>query len=129
MWKIMYLSPYVLLTLGGNYILDSIVIFICIKIFHVKMRNDVLIRTLTMAWILGFTSDILALMGTLILRVQFTPFVLLGTTLFSGMLMFFFSCYLFLRVAISKKVSFKMALIMSLFTSPWIFLIPTSTMY
>lgn len=129
MWKFMYLSPFLLLTLIGNYILDSLVIFICLKYYGVKMKKDVFFRMLTMAWILGFTSDILALMGTLVLKVKITYMVLMGIILVSGILLFFFNRFLFLRVAISKKNAYRIALITSLMTSPWILLIPTSTMY
>ncbi len=131
MWKILYLSPYVVFTLLGNYMLDAMVILICFKMYQIKMKKEVLIRTLGMSWVLGITADLVALMIMVLLRPLLNENGIFdfGAVFMSGVFLFFLNRYLFLRVAISQKMAIKMAFIMSLVTSPWLFLIPTSAMY
>jgi uncharacterized membrane protein YwzB len=106
------------------------------------MKTEVFIRTITMAWILGFSADIVSLVF-----LQLTARALkdmdyynmysngisiivhLATVIISAVLTFFLTRFLFQRVAISTKIAFKMAIIMSILSAPWLFIVPTNTLY
>lgn len=141
-WIWMYLSPLIFSTLLIQYGYMAILIFISFRALNIKMKVEVKVRTMTMAWILSFTSQFIGLSFLQVAHIFIKEINLLHiytslasvffhliTILISGFICFCLLKYLFRRVAIFEDSSIKMALFISFMTSPWIFLIPTSTMY
>ncbi|HFL3828422.1 TPA: hypothetical protein ACG3RW_003779 [Clostridioides difficile] len=155
-WFLLFFPPVILLTLAGNFIIDSLVIIACFFVY--KLANSGLeLKTfykgsILKTWLYGFLADfigasILFLLGlcgdTLGLSYELTsaicydPFshplaviIILGAILVSAIFVFFFNYkYSFKKLIEEKALRFKIALILAIITAPWTFLLPTKWFY
>lgn len=141
-WMWMYLSPLILPVLFIQYIYMVLLIIISFRALKIKMKREVMIRTITMAWILSFISQFAGLMILQIAHIFIRDMDLfhiysnvvsisfhLSAILFSGLVCYCLLRYLFQRVAIFEEASLKMAVFISFMTSPWLFLVPIASQY
>lgn len=141
MWQLMYMSQYFLIFLFGSLILDASIILLLIKYYQINMKKVVILRTIIMAWTLGFSGDFFSLIflqlaNKLIKGVEvyyiyqnsLSISVHIITVLISCILTFIMTQYLFKRVAVPKHLAFKMAMIISTLSGPWLFIVPTYTL-
>lgn len=141
MWQLMYMSQYLLAFLVFNLIFDASIVLILLKIYNINMEKVVILRTVIMAWILGFSGDFFSLVFLqLISRIikgvniyyiysnLITICIHILTVLISGLLTFIMTQYLFKRVAIPKRTAYNMAIILSALSAPWLFIVPTYTL-
>lgn len=141
MWQLMYMSQYIFVFLISSFILDALIVFLLLKFFKIKMKKEVIRRTIIMAWILGFSGDFFSLVflqlsSRIIKGVDYYYFNPNGVTItlhivtviISAFLTFIMTSYLFRRVAISREIAYKMAIILSTLSAPWLFIVPTYTL-
>ncbi|PKM52385.1 MAG: hypothetical protein CVV02_01135 [Firmicutes bacterium HGW-Firmicutes-7] len=141
-WMLLYFSHFILLFLTLTLLIDTILIYLLLKYFQIKMKSEVFIRTIVMAWILGFSAEIISLIFLQLMGIFFKEVdcyniysngisvsTHLATVVISIVLTFFLTRFLFLKVAISRSNAFIMAIILSILSAPWLFIVPTNTLY
>lgn len=155
-WFLLFFPPVILITLLGNYVIDSLVIIVCFKVFKLVELNIGLktfyIKSIFKAWMFGFIADIigasllfivgmlgdgLGISNQLISGINYDPFshplavgIIVFAMLVSALLILLFNYkFTFTRLIEDKKLRFKVALTMAVVTIPWTFLLPTKWFY
>lgn len=155
-WFLMFFPPVILLTLAGNFIIDSLVVAVCFHAFKLAQEVGSLKRfyqsSIIRVWLYGFLADfagavILFAAGTLgdILgmpheissAISYDPFnhpaaaaIVVFAMLSSGVLIFLFNSKVVLDKLIkSKRTRLKVSLAIAVVTMPWTFLLPTKWFY
>ena len=155
-WFLMFFPPVILLTLAGNFIIDSLVVAGCFHVFKLAQEVGSLKRfyksSIIKVWLYGFLADlagavILFAVGTLgdiwgmpyeiYSAISYDPFshpvaaaIVVFAMLVSGVLVFLFNKKVVLNKLIeSKTTRLKVAFTIAVVTMPWTFLIPTKWFY
>lgn len=157
-WVIMFFPPIILITMIGNFIIDSLVVIICFYAFKLANEQRKLgsfyMHSIWKVWIFGFIADIIGavflftigllddfqfmnLPNDLINGIFYDPFsdplavlVILISILISGAFIFLFNYKLIFREQIEdQKLRLKVALTIAIVTMPWTFLVPTKWFY
>lgn len=151
-WILIFFPPVIFITLGGNFIIDSIVLVICYYVF--KLNNSGINlktfykKSILFVWIYGFLADFI---GALLLfttqgigfsyelsaAILYDPFsnpfavmIIVISMMVSGFFVFLFNVkFSFKNQIIDKKLKFKVALTIAIITIPWTFLLPTKWFY
>lgn len=155
LWFVLFLPPVILITLMGNFIIDSLVILFCFYIYRLgrdgyKLGNFYK-NNIVKVWLFGFLGDAIGA-GALFLTqmityafnldsewisaANFYPFenkmavtIMIICILIAGVFIFLFN-YLFIYKDINKKkLKFKISLTIALITMPWTFLFPSKLVY
>lgn len=148
--------PVILITLAGNFIIDSLVIYACYFIFKLADTTTVIKafykESIFKVWIFGFLSDLIGgaiLFATGILgdsigisyeissAINFDPFshptavaIIIFAMLVSALFIFLFNYKITFRKQITDKHKrLKVALTIAIVTMPWTFLLPTKWFY
>lgn len=155
-WFLLFFPPVILITLIGNFIIDSLVLVACYYVFKVvdaKINLKTFYKSnIIKVWVFGFLADIIgaglllviAFFGEdygmsydLIMAISYDPFsmmwavaiILLSMTV-SAVLIFIFNYKItFKRLIVEKQLRFKIALTIAIITMPWTFLLPTKWIY
>jgi hypothetical protein len=155
-WFLMFFPPVILLTLAGNFIIDSLVIIACCYNFKL-INTETSIKTfykksILKVWAFGFLSDIIgaailfALLGLesalglpnkLISAISYDPFsnpvaviiIVLAMLISSAFIFLFNYRFTFKDLIEDKKLRLKAAMTIAIVTIPWTFLIPTKLLY
>lgn len=155
-WLLLFFPPVIFITLIGNFIIDSMVIFACYYMFRLAEQvdnvNSFYTKTISRVWLFGFLSDLaggVILFATGILgdflgipyelssALNFDPFshpiavvIILFAILISGHFIFLFNYNITFKKQIAdKQLRLKVALTLALVTMPWTFLLPTKWFY
>ncbi|NLZ53015.1 MAG: hypothetical protein GX892_07700 [Thermoanaerobacteraceae bacterium] len=155
-WFILFFPPVILITLAGNFIIDSLVIYACYLIFRlsdtVTAFKAFYKESIFKVWIFGFLSDLIGaaiLFTTGILgdflgipyeissAINFDPFsnvtavaIIIFAMLVSALFIFLFNYKITFRRQIEDKHKrLKVALTLAIVTMPWTFLLPTKWFY
>lgn len=151
LWFLLAFPPMWVIVLPVNFVIDSLVLLLCLKINKIVDTKLVYKKTILMVWIFGFLADIAG--GGLMMTSQihlsdwwyqnitntlvFNPF----TNIYSFLLAFAAVilsgvCIYLLNLRISfKKIDLDfskkriLALLIAVITSPWIFLFPSGLLY
>lgn len=148
-WFLIIFPTTWLIVLSGNFVIDSLVFLIALKILKVSNIKEMYKKCILKIWIVGFIADII---GSLVLLItQFLPFngifndivsaialnpfnnvagflVVLFAFLVSTFLIYVINYkYSLKRVDISDKLKVKIAVILAVFTAPYFFFLPTNT--
>ena len=154
-WFLLFFPPVILVTIVGNFIIDSLVICICY--FAFKLSDNLALKTfytgsIYKVWVFGFMSDLIGaaiLFTTGILgdslgipyeiysAINFDPFsnpVALAIIVFamavSALLIFLLNYKVtFKKLIADRHMRLKLALAIALVTMPWTFLLPTKWFY
>lgn len=155
LWLIMFFPPVILITLAGNFIIDSLVIVLCYYMFKLADIQDSLKNfyknSIVKVWLFGFLADF---MGALILLVSstmgdyiglsyeiysaisYSPFshpialiIVIFAMLVSAMFLFLINYRITFKDIKEKKMRLKVALTIAIITIPWTFLLPTKWFY
>ncbi|MGB4429432.1 MAG: hypothetical protein WBI48_07360 [Thermacetogeniaceae bacterium] len=155
LWFFLFLSPVILITLIGNFVIDSLVVVACFFIFKLadiqKSLTEFYKGSILKVWILGFLADIigasilfilgilnpLELPTDLITGINYDPFsnpaavaVITIAMLVSAVFIFMFNYRItFSKQIDDKKLRAKVAITVALITMPWTFLLPTKWFY
>lgn len=155
-WFLLFFPPVILLTIAGNYIIDSLVILVCFYCFKLKSLGfDLKLyykESIFKVWGYGFLADIIGagilfvfgLLGDriglsyeLTSAICYDPFskpqavlIIFGAILVSALFIFLFNYKFSFKNLIEEKVlRFKIALTLAIVTAPWTFLLPTKWFY
>ncbi|MFY9440807.1 MAG: hypothetical protein WAP28_05090 [Tepidanaerobacteraceae bacterium] len=154
-WLLLFFPPVILVTIVGNFIIDSLVICICY--FAFKLSDNLALKTfytgsIYKVWVFGFMSDLIGaaiLFTTGILgdslgipyeiysAINFDPFsnpVALAIIVFamavSALLIFLLNYKVtFKKLIADRHMRLKLALAIAIVTMPWTFLLPTKWFY
>lgn len=155
LWFVLFLPPIIILTLIGNFIIDSLVILFCFYVYKLGRDGYKLggfyKNNIVKVWLFGFLGDaigaaalfliqmvayILNLNSEWISAANFNPFedttaviIMIICILIAGVFIFLFN-YLFIYKNINNtKLKFKISLTVALITMPWTFLFPSRLVY
>lgn len=155
-WFLLFFPPVILITLVGNFIIDSLVLLACFFAFKLTGSEQDLKtfykRSILKVWIFGFIADIvgaaillatvilgdsLGLPDKLILAINYDPFSHAGAVfiiIFAMLISAFFICLFNYKITFKeqireKQLRLKVALAMAIVTIPWTFLLPTRWFY
>lgn len=155
-WFLLFFPPVTFITLGGNFIIDSLVILICFFVFKLAGTQNSLKtfykKSILKVWLFGFLADIigaailfvtgifgdsLGLSYKLISAINFDPFsqpaaviIIIFAMLVSALFIFLFNYRITLKKLIAEKqLRLKVALTIAIVTIPWTFLLPTKWFY
>ena len=155
LWFFLFLPPVILITLIGNFVIDSLVVVACFFIFKLadiqKSLTEFYKGSILKVWILGFLADIIVasilfILGILyplelptdvITGINYDPFsnpaavaVITIAMLVSAVFIFMFNYRItFSKQIDDKKLRAKVAITVALITMPWTFLLPTKWFY
>lgn len=129
---LLFLVPTVwLIAIPTNFIIDSIVLLISIKVLKIEDKKDFYLKHIFFVFLFGFLSDMLGALMLLTITVIFQNITglelwlaLIGV-LVACFFIFFFN-YSFTFRKLEEKQRKELALIFAIFTAPITFLIPTS---
>ena len=154
-WLILYFPPVILLTIIGNYIIDSLVLLGCYKVYGLKDK-DINLKLFYKEHIFsvvvyGFLADLIgvallllctwfdvfALSNEIVSAISYNAFshpvafiIVLLATLISFVFIFVFNYKKVLKDSILDKViRFKIAISIAIVTIPWTFFIPMEWFY
>lgn len=155
-WFLLFFPPVIILTLVGNFIIDSLVIVACFFAFKLAIiGNDLKTfysKSILKVWIFGFISDIIGaailfMLGILgdsfglsyemIHGINYDPYsypwaivAIVLSMLVSAVFIFIFNYKItFKEVIDDKKLRLKVAIALAIVTMPWTFLLPTKWFY
>ncbi len=155
LWFVLFLPPVILITLVGNFVIDSLVVIACFFIFKLADIQKSLIEfykgSILKVWIFGFIADIigasilfilgmidpLELPNDMITGINYDPFsnpaavvVIIIAMLVSAVFIVMFNYKItFSKQINDKKLRAKVAIAIALITMPWTFLLPTKWFY
>ncbi|WP_458412987.1 hypothetical protein ACNQFZ_19615 [Schinkia sp. CFF1] len=156
-WMLLFFPPVILITLFGNYVIDSFVIMVCFSMFKLSSRTQINLKTfykksILKVWLYGFLADMIGawilFICTLLERkiglsyevtsaISYDPFshplavaIILFAMLVSTFFIFIFNYKMTLKSMIEeKRLRFKVALAIAIITTPWTFILPTKWFY
>jgi len=155
-WFIMFLPPVIIITLVGNFAIDSLVLIACFFLFKLaaerKSLKEFYRSSILKVWLFGFLADVagaailfvlgifgndLGLPHDLISAIDFDPFsnplavvLILFAMLVSAALIFLLNYKITFKEQIKEKnLRLKIALTLAFVTMPWTFLLPTKWFY
>jgi hypothetical protein len=155
-WFLLFFPPVILITLAGNFIIDSLVIFACYYIFKladtITSNKTFYKESIWNVWIFGFLSDLIGgaiLFITGILgdsigipyeissAINFDPFshptavaIIVIAMIVSAVFIFLFNYKVtFRKLLTDRQQRLKVALTIAIVTMPWTFLLPTKWFY
>ena len=154
-WLLLFFPPVILVTIVGNFIIDSLVICLCY--FAFKLSDNLALKTfytgsIYKVWVFGFMSDIIGaaiLFTTGILgdslgipyeiysAINFDPFsnpvavaIIVLAMAVSALLIFLLNYKVtFKKLIADRHMRLKLALAIAIVTMPWTFLLPTKWFY
>lgn len=155
-WLLLFFPPVILLTLAGNFIIDSLVIAACYYAFKLAKAQGTFKQfyrsSIIKVWLFGFLADFI---GAILLfvssilgdmwgipyeiysAVSYDPFghpvaavIIIFAMLVSAFLIFLFNYrMIFNKLIEDGKTRLKIALTIAVVTMPWTFLLPTKWFY
>lgn len=134
-WALMLIPTAWLVVLPANFIIDSLVILITMKMIGVLAKGEMYKKSIIKVWIFGFVSDIIgAAFLLLTMWVLELPnqgddlYLTLPAMLIAAMFIFIFNYSISFK-GYDRKIRFKMALSLAILTAPYTFLIPLEWIY
>ncbi|MDI6618124.1 MAG: hypothetical protein QME45_05530 [Clostridiales bacterium] len=155
-WFLLFLPPVIIITLIGNFIIDSLVIIACFFVFRLgniqKSLKTFYKKSILKVWIFGFLADIigasilfllgmfgnsLGLPNELIAGINYDPFshpaavaIIIFSMLISAVFIYVFNYkFTFKKQIEDKRLRLKTAIFVAIITMPWTFLLPTKWFY
>ncbi|NPV91885.1 MAG: hypothetical protein HPY50_14055 [Firmicutes bacterium] len=138
LWFGLFVSPYVLIPIVCNLVLDGLIIYLGLYLNKAKLRAERLRVVVVKAWIFGFLADIVGVILLLLMDAYLpffnsymaweNPFSLLYYILviiFVGWMIYRFNYRLLAKEEVDEKAARRTALAMGIITAPWLFLLPT----
>ena len=151
MWLLFIFPMTWLLVIPANFIIDSLVLLLGMYLLRVKEKLSLYKKTVFWVFLFGFIADILG--GIVLLITQFVesdgffyeyltapvamnPFDNIYALLYtcfavvvSGVLIYIFNRFISFRKVDDKRTKRVLSLILALVTAPYLFLVPTSSLY
>ncbi|MBQ7140601.1 MAG: hypothetical protein IJO32_03780 [Bacilli bacterium] len=150
-WILFIVPPVILIVLPSNFIIDSLVLIISLKLFKISNINEIYKKTIFKVWIFGFLSDIIGALflflsmfipgnfwyDKVLSPLMWNPFETVYSFLYctiaiiiSGLFIYLFNKKItFKNINIKDNLKKKIAFILALVTAPYLFYLPTSVVY
>ncbi len=154
-WLMIFFPPVILITLIGNWIIDSAVLIGCYFLFKPNKEMNWLLfykQNIVKVWLFGLLSDLigavilfacvglqdfLGISNEVINGISFDPFssflaltLILVSMLISGLLILLFNFNFTFRDSIKDELTrWKTAAFIAIITLPWTFLLPTKLFF
>ena len=133
-WFLMLIPSTWIIVLPGNFLIDSLVLLICMKCLHVENKKTFYKKHIWKIFAFGLLSDLIG-SGLLFLALVM-EWSMMGDELYitfpamviSAICIYLFNYFVTFRKD-DKNIRFKMALTFAIATAPYTFLIPSSLLY
>ncbi|MEL7656342.1 MAG: hypothetical protein AAGU75_10600 [Bacillota bacterium] len=145
-WFLILFPVAWIVVLPANFVIDSIVLLISIKLLKLTNIKETYKSTILKVWVIGFASDFagagILFLGTMgspkwreyLNSISWNPFdnwyailYVVFATIVSGLLIYILNYkFSFARLEISKRHKRILALALAIFTAPYIFLYPSA---
>ena len=133
-WMIMLIPTTWFIVIPGNFLIDSLVLLIAMKLMHVESKKQFYWKHIWKIFVFGIISDLIG--SALLFFSVVLEFATMGDELYitiPAMIISSICIYLFNRYITFKKdephIRCKMALTFAIVTAPYTFLIPSSWLY
>ena len=157
-WLLLLFPPVILLSLTGNFLVDSAVILLTLRVLRGRWGGGVWKASILRAWLLGFLADFIggavmlapaflnegvsgipdkSWLDRLTYGVYFNPFDSLPAFLWTALatavaalcIYGFNRRFVFRRADVSEGERRRLSLVMAVVTAPWLFFLPTAWFY
>lgn len=134
-WMLMLFPQVWLIILPGNFIIDSVVLLLCMHFLKIADKKDFYIRNILRIFGVGILSDIIGSVYMLIMMIRFEMgrmgdelYLTLPALIISVVCIFALNYYYTFRKC-DKEIRLKMSLAFAIATAPYTFLVPSSWLY
>ena len=134
-WFLLFIPITWVVVLPANFVIDSLVILITMKMIGVKFKKRMYKESILKVWGFGFLADIIGAaflfvtMWILELAIPGEDYLYLAiAVLISAVFIFIFNYRVSFK-GYDKRTRFRMALSLSILTAPYTFLIPLNWIY
>ena len=134
-WFLLFIPITWVVVLPANFVIDSLVILITMKMIGVKFKKRMYKESILKVWGFGFLADIIGsaflfvTMWILELAIPGEDYLYLAiAVLISAVFIFIFNYRVSFK-GYDKRTRFRMALSLSILTAPYTFLIPLNWIY
>ena len=128
-YVILYFSPgTAVITMLGNFIIDSIVLLIASKLIYKEIAGKFYIKTIWKVWLSGYASDIIGVIYLLLISTSirnassdiWSFLTKFSAVILAGFFIFVFNYYIsFSKAEMTKSQKFKTSLAYAVFTAPY----------
>ena len=134
-WMIMLFPITWLVVLPGNFIIDSLVLYIGMKILNIESKKIWYKKHIFKIFCFGLLADAIGAAFMLFMMIGFQIdygeyefYLTISALILSAIFIFIFNYYVTFRKA-DKNIRLRMALLFAIVTAPYTFLVPMSWMY
>jgi hypothetical protein len=154
-WLLLFFPPVIFITLIGNFVIDSIVVIVCCRIFKLINSHNILYywkKSIFKVWLIGFLADFIGalfLFSVQILgdsigmpynitnSIAYNPFnniwgciiVVIAISISAVVIYIMNARFAFKNIIEDEKMKVKFAITLAIVTAPWTFLLPTQIFY
>ncbi len=134
-WFLLFIPLAWVVVLPANFIIDSLVILITMKLIGVEFKKKMYKKSIFKVWCLGFLSDAIGAaflfltMWVFELAVPGEDYLYLAIAVLISAIFIFIFNYKISFKGYDRNVRFKMALSLAILTAPYTFLIPLNWIY
>lgn len=131
LWMLLMFPQMWLIVLPGNFLIDSLVLLICMMLFKIVEKKDFYKKSILKIFGIGLLSDAvgaICLFITVITEVwnfENELYFAIGGIIISAVLIFVLNYYITFKEC-DKKTRMKLSLVFSIVTAPYTFLVPTT---
>ena len=134
-WMLLLFPQMWLIVLPGNFIIDSAVLLISLAILKIPEKKQWYKKHILKIYAFGMLSDIIGSAFLLLMMIGFEVgqmgdelYLTLPALFISAALIFVFNYFITFKKT-DKKLRLKLALIFTIITAPYTFLVPSSWLY
>ena len=134
-WMLMMFPIAWLVILPGNFIIDSLVLLISLKVLKIVGIKEFYKKHILKVFCFGMLSDIIGAAYMLLMTVGFEvgnmgdePYITVPALVISAILIFVFNFFITFKKA-DKKTRLTLSIVFAIVTAPYTFLIPSSWLY
>lgn len=134
-WMLLMFPVTWWIVLPGNFIIDSVVLLVSLKILNVMDRKQWYKKHILKIYLFGMLSDVIGAAYMFLMMTGFEigqmgdePYLTIPALVLSAFLIFIFNYFVTFRKA-EGGLGFKLAMIFAVVTAPYTFLIPSSWLY
>lgn len=135
LWMWMMIPVTWLIVLPGNFLIDSLVLIIALRVLKIDDRKTWYKRHILKVFGFGMLADVIGATYMLILAVGFhvgrmcdEPYLTIPALLISAVMIFVFNYFVTFR-KVEKPIRLRLALTFAIVTAPYTFLVPSGWLY
>lgn len=133
-WMLLLFPPMWLVVLPGNFLIDSIVLLVSMKILSIQEKKQFYKKSILKIFAIGLISDVLGSVYMFLMvlaefgRMGDEWYLTVPALLISAVFIFVLNYYITFR-GCEKKNRLFLSLIFAIVTAPYTFLVPSSWLY